>query len=471
MRHINQYLQETKRNNKSRLMAKTLYILIAHPLLFLAQKIIKRFSLFLFCVLITVTIFFANSYTREILPNLSWSNDKVEEQPKKTITKITIKKGDTLGAILRKQDLPNLDIRELITLAKAEQITSRLKIGQKLFFNYEITLVDNEDSGITEENTILNRMVINVDKIKSIEFVRQEGKFVAHHIVAPLKKLITKYETTIDSSVIASLKNVGMSTNSILRLINTYSHQIDFQRQIRSGDKITVITEKFVTDNGELSHHGNILYASLATKKNTYNIYRYSPNTNTNSQFFSQDGESIKSTLLRTPVDAVRISGNFGYRKKHPVLGYGAMHKGVDFAASTGTPIHAAGSGTVQFVGWKSGYGRFVLIKHNKTLSTAYAHASKFAKNLKKGSRVKQGQVIAYVGKSGRVTGAHLHYEVRINGKQVNPMKFKSTPGIKLVKSKLTKFKKYQKQLVSLSIKLTNNIDLLAKDITNIKLY
>ena len=425
----------------------------------------------MFCVLVTVTVFFANSYFKDVLPNLSWSNDPEIEQPKETIAEVTIQKGDTLGVILRKQDLLNLDIRALIALAKKENITSSLKIGQKLFFHYEIELIENAETKTQEEKTILNRMVFKIDKIKSIQFVRQDNKFVAHHISAPLTKLITKYDATINSSVIASLKNVGMSTNSIIRLINSYSHQIDFQRQIRSGDKITVITEKFVTDKGELSHHGNILYASLNTKNNTYNIYRYSSDKNSDPQFFSQDGESIKSTLLRTPVDAVRISGHFGYRKKHPVLGYGAMHKGVDFAASTGTPIHAAGSGTVQFIGWKSGYGRFVMIKHNKSLSTAYAHASRFAKNLKKGSRVKQGQVIAYVGKSGRVTGAHLHYEVRINGKQVNPMKFKSSPGVKLKKNALVQFKNYQKQLVTLEEKLTNNKEMPAKDITNIKLY
>ncbi len=425
----------------------------------------------MFCVLVTVTVFFANSYFKDVLPNLSWSNDPVIEEPKETIAEVTIKKGDTLGVILRKQDLPNLDIRALIALAKKEKITSSLKIGQKLFFHYEVELLENKETGTPEEKTILNRMVFKIDKIKSTQFVRQDNKFVAHYITAPLTKLITKYDATINSSVIASLKNVGMSTNSIIRLINSYSHQIDFQRQIRSGDKITVITEKFVTDKGELSHHGNIIYASLITKKHTYNIYRYSPGKNSDAQFFSQDGESIKSTLLRTPVDAVRISGHFGYRKKHPVLGYGAMHKGVDFAASTGTPIHAAGSGTVQFIGWKSGYGRFVMIKHNRRLSTAYAHASRFAKNLKKGTRVKQGQIIAYVGRSGRVTGPHLHYEVRINGKQVNPMKFKSTPGVKLKKNGIAKFKKYQKQLASLSEKLTNNKEMPAKDITDIQLY
>jgi murein DD-endopeptidase MepM/ murein hydrolase activator NlpD len=263
----------------------------------------------------------------------------------------------------------------------------------------------------------------------------------------------------------SSLQKAGMSTTNIVKLINAYSHQIDFQRQIKSGDKITVIAEKFITDANEFSHHGEVLYASLKTQKNEYNIYNYSTNNKPkDAVFFTDKGNSIKSTLLRTPVNVVRISSHFGYRKKHPVLGYGAMHKGVDFAAAVGTPIYAAGDGDVEFVGWKSGYGRFILIKHNRTLSTAYAHASKFSKNLKRGDKIKQGDIIAYVGKSGRVTGPHLHYEVRVNGKQVDPMKFKSTPGVHLAGNKLIDFQKHQEKIKLLSKKLTGNIEIPASD-------
>lgn len=315
-------------------------------------------------------------------------------------------------------------------------------------------------------------MVFVKDKIHSIEFVRQDDKFITHNIKAPLKKLITQYNATINSSLIASLKKAGMSTNSIVRLINAYSHQIDFQRQIRAGDKVTVITEKFVTENDEFSHHGKILYANLNSQKTDYNIYRFSPSGKKEDlQFFSEDGQSIKSTLLRTPVKVARISSHYGYRKKHPVLGYGRMHKGVDFAASIGTPIYASGNGTISFIGWKSGYGRFILVRHDKTLSTAYAHASKFAKGLKKGSRVKQGDIIAFVGKSGRVTGPHLHYEVRINGKQVNPMKFKSKPGIKLTGAKLTNFNKYKEKILKLGKNLGDGAELKPEEINEIKLY
>jgi murein DD-endopeptidase MepM/ murein hydrolase activator NlpD len=455
-------------------MVQIIRVLFAYPALYLLQKIIQRFSFFTGLVLLALILFVSREY---IASNLSVdffsnsTNNTTDNLQENIIREVTIQKGDTLGAILREQDLPNDDIKELIKLAQNEKITSSLKIGQVLTFNYDLELIETTGDNLNEEKLSLNRMDFKVDKINSIEFIRQDNKFVTHHISAPLQKLVTQYESTINSSVISSLKKSGMSTNSIIKLINAYSHQIDFQRQIKSGDKITVLTEKFITNKKEFSHHGKILYASLKTGGAEYNIYRYSPdNKASNAQFFSDSGNSIKSNLLRTPVKVARISSHFGYRKKHPVLGYGAMHKGVDFAAAIGTPIYAAGNGKIEFIGWKPGYGRFILLKHNVRLSTAYAHASKFASNLKRGSRVKQGDIIAFVGKSGRVTGPHLHYEVRINGKQVNPMKFKSTPGTKLTGTKLANFNKYKEQINTLSNKLGSNTELDVTDI-EVKLY
>jgi len=457
-------------------MTQILRIFIAYPALFLLQTIIKRFSLLVGLVVFVFFIVFAGIYINTPTPSDLFKNLNLTEEESKTneatIKEVTVSKGDTIGSILRKQDLPNLDIRALIKTATNEKITSQLKVGQKIIFEYNLQTIEKEDSDLNEEALVLDRMIFVKDKINSIEFVRQEDKFIAHNIKAPLKKLITQYNTTIDSSLITSLKKVGMSTNSIVNLINAYSHQIDFQRQIRAGDKISVIAEKFVTENNEFSHHGKILYSNLNSRGSEYTIYRFSPSDKEEDlQFFSEDGQSIKSTLLRTPVKIARISSHYGYRKKHPVLGYGAMHKGVDFAASIGTPIYASGSGTVSFIGWKSGYGRFILIKHDQTLSTAYAHSSKFAKGLKKGSRVKQGDIIAFVGKSGNVTGPHLHYEVRIDGKQVNPMKFKSTPGVKLAGAKLTNFKKYKNQLQALGKKLGDDLELTPNEINEIKLF
>ncbi len=459
------------------LLFRTLFI---YPFIFLFKKLIKYPSFFIGFFIFSIILIINQNYQNNNYPNhVAESSDNSINQYQQNVQEnfveeVIIKKGDTLGEILRRQNLPNNDIRQLIKLAKEKKITSKLKIGQSFLFYYNSNEISLSDSFQAEERkTILDKMVFRIDKINSIEFTKQKNnKFIANKVSAPLKKLITQYKATIDSNVISSLKKVGMHHRGITKLVNAYTHQIDFQRQIRSGDQITVLTEKFVDDKNQLSHYGNILYASIKTKNNEYNIYRYSSDKKlNNAQFFSEQGNSIKTNLLRTPVKVARISGRFGYRKKHPVLGYGAMHKGVDFAGSVGTPIYAAGDGVVKFIGWKSGYGRFILIKHNNRLSTAYAHASKFAKNLKRGSRVKQGDIIAFIGKSGRVTGPHLHYEVRINGKQVNPLKFKSNPGVRLKGVKFAKFKKFKESLKSLSKDLDKNIEIAASEIKKLTLF
>lgn len=454
--------------NQRRLnMTQIIRVLLIHPIFYLLHKVMKSSLLLITCALVASVVFFTSKYNNgDFLPPFFYSsNSSTREAPPENIIKeIIIKKGDTMGLILRQQNLPNEDIRALLKLTQSEKLTSQLQIGQNISFDYGVELIETPGDDLNEEKISLNRMAVKIDKIKSIEFVRQEGNFVVHHINTPLKKLIAQYDTTIDSSVMASLRKAGMSTGSIVKLINAYSHQIDFQRQIKAGDKITVLTEKFVTENNEFSHHGEILHASLKTKKETHDIYLYSPDgKKENEQFFSKGGTSIKTNLLRTPVNVVRISSHFGYRK-HPVLGYGKMHKGVDFAAAKGTPIYAAGNGIIEFVGWKSGYGRFIVLRHNGQLSTAYAHASRFAKNLKRGSKVKQGQIIAYVGSTGHSTGPHLHYEVRVNGKQVNPMKFKSTPGVKLTGTKLENFNKHKQQIENLKQNLNSKIEVAAAD-------
>ena len=414
-------------------MTQIIRNLFAYPTFFLFQQVARRASLFLTILIATSAVFLFSDYISDRLPGTLWnmSGDISSGEAEEIVSEVVIEKGDTLSTVLKKQNLSTSEIQSLIRAASTETLLSKLNIGQVLKFYYDVELVEQEESGLVEERLILGRMSIKIDTVRSVEFVRNGDNFVTHNISAPLKKLISKYESTINTSLIASLQETGISTSTIIKLVNAYSHQIDFQRQIKTGDRIVVITEKFVTSDNEFSHHGKILHASLTSAGTDYNIYLYSPSgKETDVEFFSEEGQSIKSSLLKTPIDVVRISGHFGYRKKHPIHGYGAMHKGLDFAASTGTPIYAAGDGEVQFAGWKSGYGRFVLVKHKNGLSTAYAHASKFAKNLKVGSKVKQGDIIAYVGRTGHATGPHLHYEVRVNGKQVKPIEFKSTPSI-----------------------------------------
>ena len=297
-------------------MAQIIRILLAYPALYLLRKIVQRFWLFAFLIVSVVTMFFAKDYvtTNVISSPINEPAPSTQKNLQENITKeVIIQKGETLGGILKRQNLPNNEIQSLIKLAQSEKITSKLKIGQVFIFHYDIEFIETPESDLNKEQLSLNRMVLKIDKIKSIEFVRQDDKFVVHHIESPLKKLITQHETTIDSSFMSSLQKAGMSTTNIVKLINAYSHQIDFQRQIKSGDKITVIAEKFITDANEFSHHGEVLYASLKTQKNEYNIYNYSTNNKPkDAVFFTDKGNSIKSTLLRTPVNVVRISSHFG---------------------------------------------------------------------------------------------------------------------------------------------------------------
>jgi murein DD-endopeptidase MepM/ murein hydrolase activator NlpD len=446
----------------------------AYPRYFLFQRNSQRLAIFSIIFLAAVVVFISSSdYIADRFPGTLWNmtgNYGMADQDGAVGT-VLVKRGDTLSSILRDQGLTNTEIQAVIKASSKEKAISKLAIGQELKFYYDIQLVEQEETDIVEERQVLNRMSFKIDNIKSVELVKTGDEFVVHHINAPLKKLISKYDATVNSSLIAALQEAGMSTSSIIKLVNAYSHQVDFQRQIHQGDTISVVTEKFVTEENEFSHHGKILYASLKASGVDYNIYLYSPTgKEADIQFFSEEGQSIKSSLLKTPVDVVRVSSHYGYRKKHPILGYGRMHKGVDFSASNGTPIYAAGDGVVKFAGWKNGYGKFVIVKHGNGLSTAYGHASKFAAGLKEGAKVKQGDVIAYVGSTGHATGPHLHYEIRVNDKQVNPLEFKSTPSIKLAGAKLSKFNSFKQQMHGLGKKL-NSKELSASDVSGIKLF
>jgi murein DD-endopeptidase MepM/ murein hydrolase activator NlpD len=203
-------------------------------------------------------------------------------------------------------------------------------------------------------------------------------------------------------------------------LIHIYSHDIDFQRDIHPGDKFEVLYDQPTTTQGKAVGEGDVIYAALTVGGKIHPIYRVTFSDKT-VDFFDDRGQSVRRTLLRTPVAAAHITSGFGMRM-HPLLGYTKMHKGVDFGASIGTPIFAAGNGTIEVIGFENGYGRYIKIRHNGNLATAYAHMSRFAANMFQGAHVNQGQVIGYVGMSGRATGPHLHFEVHVNGQQVNPM-------------------------------------------------
>lgn len=422
------------------------------------KKILNYFSLLLFIILVVFVSSSVNKYVNDTLSITLVQPESEDFQENVFAETVTVKKGDTLKTILLGQNIPKIDIEKIVKLVKDGKLEASLKIGQQITFEYETKIIENEDEELATELRFFNKLIIAVDKLKTIEVIKSDDNFLVQDVIIPLNKELAKSKIVINSNFMAALKALGLSNNSIIELIDAYAYQIDFQRQIKNGDTATVITEKYVTEDGKFSHHGKILYVSLNLSGKEYNIYRYSPdNTPNNHSFFSEDGKSVKRSLLKTPLKLVKISSHYGNRK-HPTLGYTKMHKGVDFAAPTGTPIYSAGNGVITEIGWKSGYGKFIRIKHSGTLSTAYAHASSFAKNLKIGSIVKQGQVIALVGSTGRATGPHLHYEVKINGKNVNPMSVKTTPGIELNGKKLASFNQFKKEIKTLSVKLDKGL-------------
>jgi len=253
---------------------------------------IRKFSIFVSLFLVALFLVGANIYVYNmsfsLLTPRTTTPEIEEEVSENTVSTVTIAKGDTLNAILKRENISNEDIQKITKLAASKNLTA-LKVGKKITFEYTLNLVENGEEELAKEEKSLSLISFEIDNIKSINIIRTGDDFSTEVNSVPLTKLVTKYETTVDSNVISSLKQAGLSSNSIISLINTYSHQIDFQRQIQRGDKITVITEKFVTPDSKLSHHGDIIYASIQTQGNEYKIYKYSPTgQKENYEFFSE---------------------------------------------------------------------------------------------------------------------------------------------------------------------------------------
>jgi len=222
-------------------------------------------------------------------------------------------------------------------------------------------------------------------------------------------------------------------------MIRMFSYKVDFQRDLHPGDKFEVFYDYYYTPEGQPAKYGSISYAMMTLAGRQIPMYRFQPDPNEPPEYFDAKGESARGMLMKTPVDGARISSGFGSRF-HPVLGYTRMHKGVDFAVPTGTPVMSAGAGTVKFMGRASGYGNFVMINHGNGYATAYGHLSRFAPGMRQGARVRQGQVFAYSGNTGITTGPHLHYEIRLNSAQVNPLRVKIAQGRQLSGKLLARF-------------------------------
>jgi murein DD-endopeptidase MepM/ murein hydrolase activator NlpD len=347
-----------------------------------------------------------------------------------------ISEGDTLASIFAEASINNNDSAAMVDAFSKKINPRKLSIGTSIVINF----IKNSSGDL-----VLEGAVITISNNKEIKITRNvSGKFSALEVQVPLVKKVEYRKGIIKNSFNAAAIELSVPTNAIFGMVRAFSYDVDFQRDIKNGDKLEVLMDKFYTSNGKISHNGDVLYSSLTLKGKKISIYLYKDLMG-DVAYYNDKGESIKKEFLRTPINAARISSKFGMRS-HPVLGYTRMHKGVDFAAPVGTPILAAGGGVVEVARRNGQYGKYVRIKHNASYSTAYAHISRFANGIKSGSKVKQGQVIAYVGMTGVTNGPHLHYEVIEKGRHINPLKFKSASSSgKLSGKDLELFKKTKK--------------------------
>ena len=345
--------------------------------------------------------------------------DKLEPKFKKIRHQIS--EGETFDTILNQYLVDKKEIQNLKEKLKKKINLNKLNTNQKIYLT------------IDQANNEIKNFIFQISNKEKIYLTRNdENDFNQEIILTKLDKKIIYQENMILQSLYKSATDKKIPINTIIELARIYGFQIDFQRDIRKKDRFQIMYEVFVDENGKKIETGNILFANLILSGEDNSLYYF--DIEGSIGHYDKNGKSIQKALMKTPINGARLSSPFGMRK-HPIDGFNKMHRGTDFAAPTGTPIMASGSGTIKKAGWCGGGGNCVVIKHNSTYQTVYAHMSKFAKGIKKGIRVKQGQTIGYVGSTGKSTGPHLHYEVIVNGKKVNSQKLKLPSG-KILKGK-----------------------------------
>ena len=327
-----------------------------------------------------------------------------------------IKNNDTVEKILKQFKIRNDDIKSISVKLKQKKLAN-IYSGRKL----TLILKKLEDGS----NTIVN-FLYPINNTTSVEIRKKNDDFLIKENILQLYKKEVVVKNIIKSNLYSSAIESGVEPNIIVEFARIFGFEVDFQRDIRKGDWFEIMYEKFKDDNNKVRDTGKIIYASMYVNGEEINLYNFKYNSE--EDYYDIKGKSITKSLMKTPINGARLSSSFGMRK-HPILGYNKMHRGTDFAAPSGTPIMASGSGTVTRARWCGGGGNCVKIKHNSTYETIYAHMKAFAKGIKEGRKVKQGQIIGYIGSTGLSTGPHLHYEVIVNGKKVNSQKLKLPSG------------------------------------------
>ncbi|HET6467632.1 MAG TPA: peptidoglycan DD-metalloendopeptidase family protein [Geminicoccaceae bacterium] len=363
------------------------------------------------------------------------------EPAERQAAEVVVRRGDTLMQILSRAGIASAEARGAVAKLGEIYDPRKLQPGQTLALELE--------NGPAQEPVRLAALSLDLDPGNRVRLERDAaGGFAATTVEHGLRRERAGVVGTISSNLYTDATRAGLPRDTLLQLVRLFSWDIDFQRDIQPGHGFATLFERTVTEDGRALAHGDLLFASLELGGRTLRAYRFDHNDGA-TRWYDAEGRSLRKSLLRTPVDGARLSSRFGARR-HPVLGYTRMHKGIDFAAPVGTPVFAAGDGTLEFVGTNKGYGNYVRIRHNDEYSTAYAHLSRFAKGMKRGRRVQQGEVIGYVGSTGLSTGPHLHYEILQAGVQVNPLMVRQTAADNLEGEELLLFRRLVAELDAL---------------------
>ena len=349
-----------------------------------------------------------------------------------------IKNNDTVEKILKKYKIRDKDIKNISFKLKEKKLAN-IYSGRKL----SIVIKKLEDGS----KTIVN-FLFPINNTTSVEVRKNKDNFTVKENILQLYKKEVVVKKVIENNLYSSAVSSGVEPNIIVEFARVFGFEVDFQRDIRKGDWFEILYEKFEDDNNKVRDTGDIIYASMYVNGEEINLYNFKYKNE--EDYYDIKGKSITKSLMKTPINGARLSSSFGMRK-HPILGYNKMHRGTDFAAPSGTPIMASGSGTITRARWCGGGGNCVKIKHNSTYETIYAHMKAFAKGIKEGKKVKQGQIIGYVGSTGLSTGPHLHYEVVVNGKKVNSQKLKLPSG-KILKG--NERKQFELDRIKIDLKL-----------------
>jgi len=393
-------------------------------------KIRKNVEILALASLILITIVFTSYYNfnkkkifynyTDLLENIYFKKslnqilNSLEPRFKKIEHRIDV--GETFDKIL-----------EQYSVEKSEIIQIKKELGKKINLN-KLDINQKFQFTIDQTNYSVKEFIFQVSKTEKIYLTRKKSsdQFNQKIIATKLNKSVIYGESIILESLYKSASNEKIPANIIIEFARIYGFQVDFQRDIRKQDSFQIMYEVFLDDKKKIIETGNIIYANLKLSGEDNSLYYF--DSKKSEGHYDKSGKSIQKALMKTPINGARLSSSFGMRK-HPIDGFNKMHRGTDFAAPMGTPIMASGNGIIKKAGWCGGGGNCIVIKHNSTYQTVYAHMSKFAKNIRKGVRVNQGQVIGYVGSTGKSTGPHLHYEVIVNGQKINSQTLKLPSG------------------------------------------